>query len=293
MSTFDRLGLCGGSLAGAGFREIVECAGAAGFRYVTLWPSHFDDALASGLSEADLRRILADNGVAVSELDPLCSWLPTPRDPDHIAAPFFRYREADFFRIADALGARSLNVIQASDEPIERGRLVDTLASLGERAARHGLVVSLEFMPWSPIGDLATALAIVSATGRADCGVNVDTWHHFRSGGTAAELAALSPERVAAIQLSDVEAEPWAEPLEETARARRLPGDGAGRAAEAMAAFGAAGVDVPITLEVFSDALRQMAPTKAVELLAQSGRRVLEASGSAPGTLAGRIRPRP
>jgi sugar phosphate isomerase/epimerase len=275
MYSSSDLGLCCGSIANADFRTLAECAGAAGFRFITLWPSHFESALDSGLSVADMNSILADNGVSVSELDPLCSWLPTRVAADDIAASFAHYEESHFFRIADAIGARSLNVIQASNDPIDRDEVVDALGSLCERASGHGLIVSVEFMPWSPIGDLATALDLVAATGRSDCGVNVDTWHHFRSGGTVAELASLPPSAVAAIQLSDVEAEPWDDPLEETARARRLPGEGAGMSVAAIEAFSRAGIKVPITVEVFSDGLREHPPKIAAAILAESTRAVL------------------
>jgi sugar phosphate isomerase/epimerase len=272
MYSMDAFGLCGGSVAGADLRTLAESAGAAGFRFITLWPSHFEDALASGLSVADMRSILTDSDVSVSELDPLCTWLPVGADDDGIAAPFYRYQESDFFRIADAIGARSLNVIQASSKPIERSQLVDSLSSLCERASQHDLVVSVEFMAWTPICNLETALEIVRATGRSDCGINVDTWHHFRTGGSIDDLVSLTASDVGAIQLSDVEIEPWDDVLQETARARRMPGDGAGTASGALEAFDRSGIDVPINVEVFSDELRRFGPAQAASLLADKVR---------------------
>ncbi len=275
----DDFGLCGGSVADASFRTLAECAGSAGFRYVTLWPSHFEDALASGLGVADMRSILADNGVSVSEIDPFCNWLPSALDAGGMAAHFYRFEESDFFRIADAIGARSLNVIHAGNAPIERSVVVDALASLCERASQHDLIVSVEFMAWTPICNLETALDIVRATGRSDCGVNVDSWHHFRTGGSVEDLVGLDARDVAAIQLSDVESEPWEDVLEETARARRMPGDGAGVARGALDAFDRIGVDAPINLEVFSDELRSFEPARAAMTLADKVRRLLGGLG--------------
>lgn len=275
MYSLGDFGLCGGSLVGADFRTLAECAGASGFRFITLWPSHFVNALASGLSVADMRSILADNGVSVSELDPLCTWLPVDVDDGGLAAPFYRYQESDFFRIADSIGARSLNVIQASNTPIERSEVVDALASLCERASQHDLLVSVEFMAWTPICDLGRALELVRATGRSDCGVNVDTWHHFRTSGSTEDLVGLGASDVTAIQLSDVEPEPWGDVLQETARARRMPGDGAGTAIGALEAFDRVGIDVPINLEVFSDELRGLAPAQAAVALADKVQRLL------------------
>ena len=272
----DDVGLCGGSVAGADFRTLAECAGAAGFRFITLWPSHFEQALASGLSTSDLRTILADNGVSVSELDPFCAWLPVGLDEGGLAASFYRYDETAFFRIADSIGARSLNVVQFTSEPIEQHRVVEALGSLCDRAADHGLVVSLEFMAWSPVNDLGAALEIVEATGRSNCGVNIDLWHHFRTGGTREELAALRSSDVTALQLSDVAREPWDDVLDETARGRCMPGDGAARAGEALDAFARVGVDVPINVEVFSDELRSLPPAAAAAALADKVRSLLQ-----------------
>ena len=272
----DDFGLCAGTIAGADFRTLAESASAAGFRFITLWPSLFEDALASGLSVADMRSILADNAVAVSELDPLCTWLPVESDRGGMAAAFYRYGETDFLRIADAIGARSLNVIQASQEPIGRAEVVDALASLCERASKHGLVVSVEFMAWTPIRDLSAAVDLTRATGRSDCGVNVDTWHHFRSGGSLEDLSALAATDVAAVQLSDVEAEPWEDMLRETARARRMPGEGKGTAGAVLEAFRRIGVEVPINVEVFSDEVRRLASDAAAMALADRVRALLK-----------------
>ena len=274
MFTLGDFGLCGGTLAGADFRTLAESAGAAGFRFITLWPSHFEDALASGLSVPDMRAILRDNDVSVSELDPLCAWLPIPAGSTGIAAHFHRYQESDFFRIADALGARSLNVIHDADPGIAQGQVAAALAGLCERASRHGLAVSVEFMSWTPIRDLPTALEIVGAVGRRDCGVNLDTWHHFRTGGSVADIAGLAPEDVVGVQLSDVERDPWDDPLQETARARCMPGDGAGRAAEVLVSLDRLGVSVPINVEVFSDRLRALSPAAAALALAEKVRAV-------------------
>jgi sugar phosphate isomerase/epimerase len=280
MYDFSDFGLCCGSIAQADFRELAECASRAGFRFITLWPSHFDRAREAGLSVPDMRAILADNEVSITELDPLCSWLPTRVAPDDIAASFYAYRESDFFKIADALGARSLNVIQASPEPVERNAVIDAFGALCDRAEKHGLTVSVEFLPWSPIGNLAAALDLVTSAGRSNCGVNVDTWHHFRSGGTISDLATLDPSSVAAIQFNDVNEVAWEDPLQETARGRLLPGQGVSDSAAVLEAFYGAGVRVPINVEVFSAQLQELSPERAALGIAQSTRSVLALAGA-------------
>jgi sugar phosphate isomerase/epimerase len=192
-----------------------------------------------------------------------------------MAAGFYAYDEADFFRIADALGARTLNVIQMGSEMVPNGQVIDSLASLCERAKHHGLIVSVEFLPWSPIPNLGQALELVNATGQTNCGVNIDTWHHFRSGGTIEQLAALNPASIAAIQLNDVAARPWDNLLEETMLGRLLPGEGCSNTAAVLKAFEQAGVEVPINIEVFSSELQQLPPEQVALKAAESMRRVM------------------
>ncbi|MEE9415131.1 MAG: sugar phosphate isomerase/epimerase family protein [Acidimicrobiales bacterium] len=269
MYTFSDFGLCCGSIASADFRTLAESAGDAGFGSITLWPSVFERALADGLTAADMRSILDANGLVVTELDPLCTWLPITLDPGDIAARFYSYDEAVFFRMADELGARNLNVIQATDDPIDPTAVVDALGALAERAEHHGLLVSVEFLPWSPIRDLATALALVGDVG-TNVGVNIDIWHHLRSGGTVEDLEALDATTIAAVQINDVAPEAWEDPLRETAVARRLPGEGSSNTAAILTALYGAGIRVPLNVEVFSRDLQRLDSPAAALRIADS-----------------------
>lgn len=276
----NMIGLCCGSLIQADFRGLVEAAAKAGFCSISLWPSLFYNALESGLTENDMISILDDNGLRVTELDPYCSWLPITVDPTDMAASFYAYEASDFFRIADALGGRTLNVIQLSDTPISDNERVELLASLCERAQQHNLIVSVEFLPWSPIANIQQALELVQATGKSNCGVNIDIWHHFRSGGTIEQLASLDPTLVAAIQFNDVAAEPWDNILEETSTGRLLPGEGCSNSVAVLKALYQAGVQCPINVEVFSEELMQLPAAEAAQKMADSMRSVLAQTSS-------------
>ena len=91
--------------------------------------------------------------------------------------------------MADALGARSLNVVDLGEgEPPPIEVTAEAFAALCDRSAAHGLLVSIEFVPWSRIPDLATAMRIAELASRPNGGVMLDTWHLFRSGGTTADV---------------------------------------------------------------------------------------------------------
>ena len=69
--------LCSGTLGWEiPFRERVAAAAAGGFTGLSLWGRDHQDARDEGLSDPDIRPLLADHGLSVAELDPAWWWLP-------------------------------------------------------------------------------------------------------------------------------------------------------------------------------------------------------------------------
>ncbi len=278
MYTFDQVGLCCGSLIQADFRGLAEAASKAGFKSISLWPTLFYGALESGLSEHDLRSILYDNDLKVTELDPLMSWLPMELEADDMAAGFLAYSEDDFYRIADTVGARSLNFIQHSTSPVTHSERIDLISAICDRADKHGLLVSVEFLPWSPINDLPTALELVKSVGKDNFGVNIDTWHHFRSGGTVHDLTCIDSDMVTAVQLNDLAKVPWDNMIEETSTGRLLPGKGCSDTVAVLQALYTSGIYAPLNVEVFSAELMGLTADQAARLIAESTSETLQAA---------------
>ena len=111
--------------------------------------------------------------------------------PEHDAERIFRFGERELFAVADALGARSLNVVDVFGGPWSLDEAAAAFAGLCDRAAEHGLLVHLEFLPWSRIPDLATAWQVVNAADRPNGGIMLDAWHYFRSGPDGALLRSI------------------------------------------------------------------------------------------------------
>ena len=206
---------CSGTLLTGSFRQMVEAAVAGGYRALTLWPQDVDRAHAEGLSDADLAKILADHDLVVADLDPLLGWTPEAV-PKPGEAVFGVPEEAEFYAIAEALGARSLNVAQGFGASLDLDRAAEDLAGVCDRAAEHGLLVTVEFLPWSGIPDAATALDLVERTGKDNATVLVDTWHWFRGGADFAQLRALPGNKVGSVQLNDASSEAWDDVQSET-----------------------------------------------------------------------------
>jgi sugar phosphate isomerase/epimerase len=276
---FGDLVLCAGTVPGSGLEERVAAAAEAGFAAISLFPHDYRRAREAGRSDAELRALLRDHGVAVAEIDPLLSWLPEGagtagvREEGHA---FLEAREDAFYAAADALGARSINAAAADPGALALERVAEAFAALCDRAAAHGLEVTLEFLPWTRIRDAATALAVVERAGRPNGGLMLDAWHHFRSGSPHAAVPA---RRVRSIQLCDAPARPEPDPVEETLHRRLLPGDGAADVAGLVRHLAGGGCVAPIGVEVFSDALAAVPPREAARRAAGAARRVLAAAG--------------
>lgn len=261
--------LCSGTLRpGIGFRTRVAAARAGGFDHISLWGRDYQDAHHEGLSDRDLRAILDDHGVSVAELDPAWWWLPGAADvrvaPEHDRERIFSFGEAELFAVADALGARSLNAVDIFGGRWSLDDAAESFAALCGRAAEHGLLVQLEFLPWSKIPDLDAAWSVVHRAGAPNGGLAVDAWHYFRSGSAARDtLRTLPGERIVGVQLCDAPAVAEADPLHATLHERLLPGQGELNLVGLIADLRATGTTAPIGVEVFSDALAGLEPEEA------------------------------
>lgn len=256
----QHLVLCAGTVTGADFAQLVAAARAGGFDAVSLFPSQYQQARAGGASDLDLRLMLADSGLCIAELDPLLNWVPGHEFSTD--AGMGVAAEDEFYRIADALGARSLNVVWALPQRIPEELLVESFAAVCDRAAQHGLLAHIEFLPWAQVDSIESALRVVRLADRLNGGVLLDSWHHFRSGVGNAILATLPGDRILAIQLNDAPALAEENIVEETMQRRRLPGDGDIALVEILRALAAAGCTAPVGVEVFSTELQKLPPVE-------------------------------
>lgn len=273
--------LCSGTLPrGTGFGERLAAASGAGFTAVSLWGRDVQVARDQGLADSDLRAMLDDHGLVVAELDPAWWWLPGASDvhiaPEDDPLDLFCFREAEFFDIAEALGARSLNAVDVFGGDWTTEVAAEAFAGLCARAAEHGLLVHIEWLTWSRIPDLDTALEIVELAGAPNGGVNVDAWHLARSGGGPEDLRRLPGRLVLAVQLCDGPVQPEDDLVHASLHDRLLPGDGEFDLASLLGALSAAGSAAPIGVEVFSDDLHRLGAEEAARRAAASANSLID-----------------
>jgi len=272
--------LCSGTVAcGTPFRTRLEAAATAGYRAVSLWGRDYQGARDEGYSDADMVALLGDHGLSVAELDPVWWWTPGAASvsipPELDPIDVFRFGEAELFRIAEVLGARSVNAADVLGGDWEVAEAAASFAALCDRAAEHDLLVHLEWLAWSRIPDLATALEIVTLADRPNGGLNIDTWHCARTDTRAADLLAVPGDRVLAIQVDDGPAQAEENLIEATLHARLVPGEGAFDLHGYLASLHRIGAGAPIGVEVFSDDLHALGPVEAAQRAADATRALL------------------
>lgn len=222
--------------------EMVEVAARSGYSHVglRLIPATPEEHHFAVVADADLRRRtgqrLRDTGVRVLDIEILRLKPET--------------RVADFAAVLEA-GAEfaASEVLVAGNDPDE-SRLSERFAELCQLAAPLKLKVSLEFMPWTDVRDLAQAARVVGRADQPNGGVLVDAFHFDRSASRLEDLRALPPQRLRYAQLCDV-AGPRPDDMQEILRQarneRRFPGEGD---CDLVGLLRALPPDIPLSLEI-------------------------------------------
>lgn len=287
----DDLVLCAGTVPDTDVHERVEVARVAGYRGVGLRSGDClrvceEDSLGA------LRTALAARGLEIGELDGMTHWAPRHHAPGHRATgqPRGRLRERHdaLWRVAEEVGARTLNVIEMDPETGQDDEMAEAFAALCDRAVELGMLVQLEPLPWTGIPDLAAAARIIRLADRPNGGLCVDTWHLLRAGQGPADLTLQLTDLVVGLQVNDAPAAPGPDLLEETQHHRLLPGAGDAQVVRVLATLREAGCRAPIGVEVMSDELAQLPAVVAATLAAEATRAVLaEAAGIRSPRVAG------
>ena len=127
----------------------------------------------------------------------------------------------------DVMAELGITRINAVSLDPDLARSFDKFAMLAEMAAARGMETTTEFAPGLTVRDLPTAIAAVRHVGRPDFRLLIDTMHFTRSGAKPADLAALDPDMIGYVQLSDAPLKPRFETyMQEAMTERMVPGTG-------------------------------------------------------------------
>lgn len=217
--------LPGATLGHPPLLDHIRLAAGNGFTGVSIRTADYLQALAEGATAEQIRATIADAGLLVADIDCVAPILGSGEP----GGEFYGATEDDVLRCAEALGARSVNLILqknreglAPDNPAADDHVPDNpvagnpapdnsvpstheaiveaavadAARVADRAADIGVLVHLEPIPFMPIKDAVTALEIAAEADRPNLGLQVDAWHHFR-GPIPASANSAEPEAMA------------------------------------------------------------------------------------------------
>lgn len=255
--TLRSFGLWWGTVEGASIAELAAVAGAAGFGSISVTPAMYFAMREQGMSDADLKSLLADSNVSVAMIDPLIKGLPGSPDPASMAPrfrPTFEHGADDAFHAAEALGATAVNIAHYMGTPTPLEELSEAIAAIGRRAADRGLDILVEFMPEGGIRDLADAAQIVAQVNAPNVRIMLDTWHFFRTAGVLEHLEQLVPDSIGAVQVGDADAAAWGTGVNPPSPDRLLPGQGAVPVRDIVALARRNNPAVVVGIEVFKRA---------------------------------------
>ena len=225
---------------------------AAGFDGVEIFDN---DLVASPLSPEDVAKRCADLGLRVELFQPV-------RDVEGV-------RPADFPAVVRRV-ARKLDVAAALGAPVVllcsnvQADAIDDpdlsaaqLAVLGDLAAERGLVLAFEALAWGRHVDrVGQAWDVVRRADHPAVTLAVDTFHLLSRGDDARALAGVPGDRIGFLQVADAPLLDM-DVLEWSRHHRCFPGQGTMDVTGVVEAVLGAGYDGPLSLEVFSDVVRE------------------------------------
>jgi sugar phosphate isomerase/epimerase len=162
----------------------------------------------------EIRRRLADTGVRLSN-----------------TSIYHLYPEITLDHLQPAIEATAelgAEIIVVTCMDPDEARWTEFVAACCERAAKFGLKLALEFVPYSCARSLDQGYRIVRNAQQPNFGLLIDPLHLARSGGDPRALSSVEPDQIVFAQLCDAAPEkPPGMDLPTEARTGRLyPGDG-------------------------------------------------------------------
>lgn len=201
------------------------------------------------------RQILDDNGIKYREVEFLVDWY---LDGDRREASDRARKE--MLESAAAIGAQKIKVAPGIHDyaPPNIPVMGDAFAGLCEDAARYGVSVVMELMPFCNVSTIDNALAIMQRANQPNGGLLVDNWHIQRGGMDYSEIAKIPAQFLKAVELDDAAAEIQGSLWDDTIYHRLLCGEGCFNSPEFIKAVQKAGYADYYGVEILSQRYRKL-----------------------------------
>ena len=227
----------------------------AGFDGVEVFDN---DLVASPLSPREVAARCADLGLTVELFQPLRDIESLPPELFEEALHRMRVKLAvmEQLGVSTVLACSNVRPDAVADPDLAAAQL----HVVGELAAEHGVTVAYEALAWGRhVNRVGQAWDAVVRADHPAVTLAVDTFHMLARGDGGSALAGVPGERIGFLQVADA---PLLEMsvLEWSRHFRCFPGQGALDVTGVVAAVLRAGYRGPLSLEVFSDVVREVEP---------------------------------
>lgn len=243
------------------FRERVEAAARAGFKGMGFWHADLEHVQKS-YSLQEMKRILDDNGIRHIEIEFLADWFLEPGERRTAAEA----RKRLLFDACEALGGRHIKVGDFYRTACPMPRLIDEFAQLCQEAAKRGIRIGYELMPFSVIESLPLARQLVEGAAQQNGGIIFDLWHIVKLGIPYDDVVSFPKEYLVGVEINDgwIKTPPGMDIVTETTAHRQLCGNGEFDIKGFLAKLVRSGYDGPVGIEVLNAELRSWPLEKTV-----------------------------
>ncbi|MGH3314879.1 MAG: TIM barrel protein [Nocardioidaceae bacterium] len=249
-----RKGIATVSISGV-LAEKLTAIAAAGFDGIEIFDN---DLVASPLAPAEVASRCADLGLRIDLFQPVRDIQGVP--PERFDAVLHRLRVK--LAVMAELGVSTLlacSNVQA-DSLADPDLTAQQLHRVGELAAEHGATVAFEALAWGRhVNRVGQAWDAVQRADHPAVTLAVDTFHMLAHGDDAAALTGVPGDRIGFLQVADAPLMDM-NVLDWSRHFRCFPGQGALDVTGVVAAVLEAGYRGPLSLEVFSDVVREAEP---------------------------------
>jgi 2-keto-myo-inositol isomerase len=240
------------------FEDDISAYTAGGFTAMEVWLTKLEQHLETQ-SPAELRKMLQDQGITLAAAAYQGGLLLSQGEQRRVHYDAFRKRLdlCQFFAIPTLLLAPDF--AERADAGT-LGRAIESLAEAARWAGGANVRLALEFRGSDRFcSSLPTALALATQSGEPNVGVNLDVFHYYTGPSKFEDLALLTPETLAHVQVSDLAGVP----RELAGDAQRiLPGDGDFQLEAIIAQLRAIGYEGWVSLELMNPTLWQVDATQ-------------------------------
>ncbi|HZO21279.1 MAG TPA: sugar phosphate isomerase/epimerase family protein [Steroidobacteraceae bacterium] len=235
------------------FKERVEAAARAGFKGIGLWHADLEHVQKT-YTLPQMKRILDDNGMKHIEIEFLADWFLPPGERRAASDQ----RRQFLFDACEGLGARHLKVGDFYKSQCPMPRLIDEFANLCRDAARRGIRIVYELMPFSVVESLEATRQLVQGAAQKNGGVIFDLWHIVKLGIPYDEVMRFPGEYFFGLELNDgyLRTPPGMDLVTETTSHRKLCGQGEFDIKGFTGKLSSSAYRGPVGIEVLSQELR-------------------------------------